>query len=187
MPLPSAQSGDSAFEISTYRSRRGFCTRELEASGSVQTQYALHSNAICTAARATHKPHVAIQFARARYLSRASGGNAVRSAAYNAREAIEAERTGEVFYFRHRDAPEHHEVLLPEGARRAIPRYRQCCGTRRNRPRSAGTRRSRARSSSPCRPIRDHRRGPHRDGAVVCRAAFCRQGTGGAARRARAA
>jgi Ti-type conjugative transfer relaxase TraA len=43
------------------------------------------------------------------------GGNAVRSAAYNAREAIEAERTGEVFYFRHRDAPEHHEVLLPEG------------------------------------------------------------------------
>ncbi|MBV8913720.1 MAG: MobA/MobL family protein, partial [Acetobacteraceae bacterium] len=59
---------------------------------------------------------MAIAFARARYLSRASGGNAVRSAAYNAREAIEAERTGELFYFRHRDAPEHHEVLLPEGA-----------------------------------------------------------------------
>jgi MobA/MobL family protein len=59
---------------------------------------------------------MAIQFARARYVSRASGGNAVRSAAYNAREAIEAERTGEVFYFRHRAAPEHHEVLLPEGA-----------------------------------------------------------------------
>ena len=59
---------------------------------------------------------MAIQFARARYISRASGGNAVRSAAYNARDAIEAERTGEVFYFRHRDAPEHHEVLLPEGA-----------------------------------------------------------------------
>ena len=59
---------------------------------------------------------MAIQFARARYLSRASGGNAVRSAAYNARDAIAAERTGEVFYFRHRDAPEHHEVLLPEGA-----------------------------------------------------------------------
>src|SRR5271170_4539396 len=59
---------------------------------------------------------MAIQFARARYLSRSSGGNAVRSAAYNARDAIEAERTGEVFYFRHRDAPAHHEVLLPEGA-----------------------------------------------------------------------
>jgi len=61
-------------------------------------------------------PAVAIQFARARYISRSSGGSAVRSAAYNGREAITAERTGEVFYFRHRDAPEHHEVLLPEGA-----------------------------------------------------------------------
>ena len=62
-------------------------------------------------------PHVmAIAFARARYLSRASGGNAVRSAAYNARDAITAERTGELFHFSHRDAPEHHAVLLPEGA-----------------------------------------------------------------------
>jgi len=59
---------------------------------------------------------VAIAFARARYLSRTSGGNAVRSAAYNARDAITAERTGELFHFRHRDAPVHHEVLLPEGA-----------------------------------------------------------------------
>jgi len=59
---------------------------------------------------------VAIAFARARYLSRATGGNAVRSAAYNARESIQAERTGELFHFRHRDAPEHHEVLLPDGA-----------------------------------------------------------------------
>ena len=59
---------------------------------------------------------MAIAFARARYLSRATGGNAVRSAAYNARESINAEGTGELFHFRHRDAPEHHEVLLPEGA-----------------------------------------------------------------------
>jgi len=59
---------------------------------------------------------VAIAFARARYLSRTSGGNAVRSAAYNARDAITAERTGELFHFRHRDAPVHHEVLLPEGS-----------------------------------------------------------------------
>jgi len=66
---------------------------------------------------------VAIAFARARYLSRAAGGNAVRSAAYNAREAIEAERTGELFHFRHRDAPAHHEVLLPEGA---DPRFADC-------------------------------------------------------------
>ena len=59
---------------------------------------------------------MATAFARARCLSRATGGNAVRSAAYNAREAITAERTGELFHFRHRDAPEHHEVLLPESA-----------------------------------------------------------------------
>jgi len=59
---------------------------------------------------------MAIAFARARYISRADGGSAVRSAAYNGREAIKAQRTGEVFYFKHRDAPEHHEVLLPEGA-----------------------------------------------------------------------
>lgn len=59
---------------------------------------------------------MAIAFARARYISRSDGGSAVRSAAYNGREAIRAQRTGEVFYFKHRDAPEHHEVLLPEGA-----------------------------------------------------------------------
>lgn len=59
---------------------------------------------------------MAIAFARARYISRSSGGSAVRSAAYNAREAIQAERTGQLYYFKHRDAPEHHEVLLPEGA-----------------------------------------------------------------------
>ena len=59
---------------------------------------------------------MAIQFARARYVSRSTGGSAVRSAAYNGRDAIAAERTGEVFHFRHRDAPAHHAVLLPEGA-----------------------------------------------------------------------
>ena len=58
---------------------------------------------------------LAIEFARARYISRGSGGSAVRSAAYNGRDEIAAERTGEVFYFKHRDAPEHHAVLLPEG------------------------------------------------------------------------
>ena len=59
---------------------------------------------------------MAIQFARARYISRSTGGSAVRSAAYNERTAITAERTGELYYFKHRDAPEHHEVLLPESA-----------------------------------------------------------------------
>ena len=59
---------------------------------------------------------MAIQFARARYISRGTGGSAVRSAAYNQRAAIVSDRTGEVFYFKHRDVPEHHEVLLPGGA-----------------------------------------------------------------------
>jgi hypothetical protein len=53
---------------------------------------------------------VAIQFARARYISRSSGGRAVRSAAYNGREAITAERTGEVFYF-HAAEQERPDVL----------------------------------------------------------------------------
>ena len=64
----------------------------------------------------THGDGVAIQFARARYISRSTGGSAVRSAAYNERTALTSERTGELFYFKHRDAPEHHEVLLPAGA-----------------------------------------------------------------------
>ncbi|WP_176556198.1 AAA family ATPase [Rubellimicrobium rubrum] len=59
---------------------------------------------------------MAIAFARARYLSRSSGGCAVRSACYNAREAITDLRTGERYSFAHREAPEHHTVLLPEGA-----------------------------------------------------------------------
>jgi MobA/MobL family len=78
----------------------------------VQTQYALLRNAVLRGGLALA---MAIQFARARYISRSSGGNAVRSAAYNGRDAIAAERTGELFYFRHRDAPQHHAVLLPEG------------------------------------------------------------------------
>lgn len=59
---------------------------------------------------------MAIQFARACYIFRSSGGSAVRSAAYNACDAITAERTRELFFFRHRDAPAHDEVLLSEGA-----------------------------------------------------------------------
>lgn len=59
---------------------------------------------------------MAIAFARARYISRSTGGSVTRSAAYNAREAITDERIGESYSFAHRDAPEHHAVLLPEGA-----------------------------------------------------------------------
>ncbi len=75
---------------------------------------------------------MAIQFARARYISRSTGGSAVRSAAYNERAAITSDRTGELYYFKHRDAPEHHEVLLPDGADRAVRRQRgavECRGS----------------------------------------------------------
>jgi hypothetical protein len=83
----------------------------------VQTQYALLRNAVLHRGPSLGDDSpMAIQFARARYISRSNGGNAVLSAAYNGRDAIAAERTGELFYFRHRDAPAHHEVLLPEGA-----------------------------------------------------------------------
>ena len=130
---------------------------------------------------------MAIQFARARYLSRASGGNAVRSAAYNARDAIEAERTGEVFYFRHRDAPEHHEVLLPEGAAEQFRRS----GVLWNTAELAEKRRDAqvAREIVVALPADAGITGEDRIEMVrsLCRAAFCRQGPGGAARRARAA
>ena len=83
----------------------------------MQTQYAsLRDADLRSALLSIHIRRVAIQFARARFLSRSRGDNVVRSAAYNERIAITAERTGELFYFKHRDPPAHHEVLLPEGA-----------------------------------------------------------------------
>ena len=45
-----------------------------------------------------------------------TGGSAVRSSSYNAREGLTDIRTGELYSFKHRDAPEHHEVLLPDSA-----------------------------------------------------------------------
>ena len=59
---------------------------------------------------------MAIQFARVRYISRGTGGSAVRSAAYNERTAITAERTGALFYFKHRDAPVTRFALSTVGA-----------------------------------------------------------------------
>jgi len=59
---------------------------------------------------------MAIEFARLRYIKRSDGGNVCRSAAYNARSDVYCERTGERFFFAHRDGHLHHEVLLPEGA-----------------------------------------------------------------------
>ena len=51
-----------------------------------------------------------------RYIKRTDGGNACRSSAYNARTDVQCERTGENFYFAHRDPTLHSDVLLPEGA-----------------------------------------------------------------------
>ena len=59
---------------------------------------------------------MAIEFARVRYIKRSDGGNVCRSSAYNARADVRCERTGERFYFAHRDPTLYHDVLLPEGA-----------------------------------------------------------------------
>lgn len=45
---------------------------------------------------------MAIQFARCEYVSRSTGGNACRKAAYNQREDVRCERTGELFAFKER-------------------------------------------------------------------------------------
>ncbi len=58
---------------------------------------------------------MAIQFARIAYVSRSTGGNACRKAAYNERSKITCERTGEVFNWNSKSDLAHHEVLLPEG------------------------------------------------------------------------
>lgn len=58
---------------------------------------------------------MAIQFARIEYGSRSQGSNACRKAAYNAREAIKCERTGQLFYFKHKTDNVFHKILLPEG------------------------------------------------------------------------
>lgn len=63
---------------------------------------------------------MAIQFARMRIITRSSGGNVVRSAAYNARSNSHSERTGESFYFTHRDGHVHHELILPDNAPDAL-------------------------------------------------------------------
>ena len=61
---------------------------------------------------------MAIAFARAEYKSRANGGSATRSAAYNCRSALSDERTGERFDFRSHRQPGDIAlgVLLPDGA-----------------------------------------------------------------------
>jgi len=59
---------------------------------------------------------MAIEFARVRYIKRSDGGNVCRSSAYNDRSDLLCKRTGERFYFAHRDPVLYKTVLLPEGA-----------------------------------------------------------------------
>ena len=59
---------------------------------------------------------MAIAFARLQYVSRASGGNSCLKSAYNERSKMTCERSGQTFFFGHRDGNVHHEVLLPKGA-----------------------------------------------------------------------
>ncbi|GEM_PF-2949161 len=59
---------------------------------------------------------MAIAFARLEYVSRSSGGNACLKSAYNERSQMTCERSGQTFFFKHRDGNICHEVLLPEGA-----------------------------------------------------------------------
>jgi Ti-type conjugative transfer relaxase TraA len=59
---------------------------------------------------------MAIQFARLEYVSRSTGGNACRKAAYNERTSLKCERTGELFYFEHKEDGIYHDVMLPIGA-----------------------------------------------------------------------
>lgn len=59
---------------------------------------------------------MAIAFARLQYVSRSSGGNACLKSAYNERSQMTCERSGQTFFFTHRDGNVCHEVLLPQGA-----------------------------------------------------------------------
>lgn len=59
---------------------------------------------------------MAIAFARLQYVSRSSGGNACLKSAYNERAQMTCERSGQTFFFKHRDGNICHQVLLPQGA-----------------------------------------------------------------------
>ena len=59
---------------------------------------------------------MAIAFARLEYVSRSSGGNSCLKSAYNERSQITCERSGQTFFFGHRDGNVGHQILLPQGA-----------------------------------------------------------------------
>lgn len=56
---------------------------------------------------------MASRYVRERYIGRTTGGNAVRTAAYNARTVLKDERTGYLHDFRYVVGHVHHEILLP--------------------------------------------------------------------------
>ncbi|MBY0282224.1 MAG: AAA family ATPase [Alphaproteobacteria bacterium] len=59
---------------------------------------------------------MAIAFARFETVSRSKGANACLKAAYNERTKLKCERTGQTFFFGHREGNKYHEILLPDGA-----------------------------------------------------------------------
>ena len=56
---------------------------------------------------------MAIEFARAKAISRGKGGNVCRTAAYNARAKITDQTTGTRYNFTHREGNLYHEIVLP--------------------------------------------------------------------------
>ena len=59
---------------------------------------------------------MAIGFAKSRYVSRSTGGNACNSSAYNARTKIVDERTGKLYNWTRKEDNVYHEILLPDYA-----------------------------------------------------------------------
>ena len=63
---------------------------------------------------------MAIEYARARYVGRSGGGNAVQRAAYNERSRLEDENIGQTFNHSRRRDLVAHDILLPTGADQAF-------------------------------------------------------------------
>ena len=59
---------------------------------------------------------MAIQFARQAIVARGGGADICLKAAYNKRDEVTSDRTGQTFSFANRDGGEFHEIMLPVGA-----------------------------------------------------------------------
>ena len=120
---------------------------------------------------------MAIAFARARYISREpAAARCARRRTTNARRSRRSAR-GALLTSAHRDAPEHHEVLLPDG-REPSPRARRRAVERGGGGGAAQGRAGGARDRAGAAGERGaDRRGPGRAGAVVRRSSTsCRTG-----------